>query len=228
MWSQAGARSRCERAAVVSPNSPFVYADSDPWNGPEGHRLAEKFTDIVNGLGGVQRVCDLGCGNGYLAGLLIAKGLDVVGVDSSESGITVARAVHGGRGEFVRADIDATLSSKLAQKRLFDVVVTSDVIEHLYRPSELIASARSLLRGDGWLVIGTPYHGYLKNLALSVLGRWDVHCGVHWDGGHIKFFSVNSLSRMVESAGFVVERFEFFGRVPWLWKNMICVARKRS
>jgi len=77
-------------------------------------------------------------------------------------------------------------------------------------------------------VLGTPYHGYLKNLAISLLGKWDSHHHVHFDGGHIKYFSVRTLSAMLEREGFEVERLHYFGRAPGLWKNMIAVARKRE
>jgi 2-polyprenyl-3-methyl-5-hydroxy-6-metoxy-1,4-benzoquinol methylase len=193
-------------------------------NGPIGAALAATVVRVVSGLPEVRAVCDLGSGNGYLGGLLAQHGLEVVGVDASPSGVAVATAQLGERATFVCAPIDAQLPARLGSAR-FDAVVSSDVIEHLYRPRDLLDCARALVRPGGWLVLGTPYHGYLKNLALSVLGRWDAHHGVDWDGGHIKFFSVKTLSRLVAQGGFEVHGFRYFGRLPWLWMNMICVAR---
>ena len=106
-------------------------------------------------------------------------------------------------------------------------MISGDVIEHLYRPADLLECAAELLNPGGWLILSTPYHGYLKNLALSVLGGWDAHHTVGWEGGHIKFFSVKTLSPLVTANGFDIARFHYFGRTLWLWKNMICVARKR-
>ncbi|MCA9572590.1 MAG: class I SAM-dependent methyltransferase, partial [Myxococcales bacterium] len=37
------------------------------------------------------RVLDVGCGNGYVAGAFLERGAQVVGVDSSESGLAFAR-----------------------------------------------------------------------------------------------------------------------------------------
>jgi len=204
--------------------TPFAYPDANPANGESGRRLAALFVRIVTSLPDVRVVCDLGCGNGYLAGLLSSAGCEVVGVDASHSGIAIAQKNYGSHAQFVDADIDSRLPMTLG--RHFDAVVSSDVIEHLYRPSELIRCAANVLRPGGWLVVGTPYHGYLKNLTLSIFGRWDAHHGVNWDGGHIKFFSVRTLSRLLEVEGFSVTRFAYHGRVAWLWKNMICIAKK--
>lgn len=204
----------------------YPYSSADPTNGPLSVELGSVFLRLVSSLHGVRTVCDLGCGNGYISGRFLERGYEVVGVDASESGIAIASRVHGARGTFICAQCDATLPEKL-NGRTFDAVISSDVVEHLYRPRDLLECARRLLSPGGWLVLGTPYHGYLKNLALSVLNLWDAHHAPLWDGGHIKFFSVRTLSALVETAGFELKEFHFVGRAPWLWKNMICVGRRR-
>lgn len=205
------------------------YGYTSPGNviGPGGRALTDFCVSIVSSIGKGLTVCDLGCGNGYLAAQLAKAGHDVTGVDASESGIQVARSHYQGeRVDFVRADFDSGEIDSRLRKAPFDVVVSSDVIEHLYRPAALIEIARRILKSSGHFVVGTPYHGYLKNLAIAVAGKWEAHHGPNWDGGHIKFFAVESLRQLVEAHGFEVEGFRFHGRAPWLWKNMICIARK--
>jgi SAM-dependent methyltransferase len=201
------------------------WPSAAPGNGDSGAGLADAFVRIVSGLEGVERVCDLGCGNGYLAGKLAAAGFNVTGVDASQSGIEIARQVYS-QPSFVFAEIDKAV--ELVGTEQFDLVVSSDVIEHLYRPAVLFEVAAELLRPEGQIVIGTPYHGYLKNLVLSISGRMDRHFGALDDGGHIKFFSVNTLSSLIQSNGFADLKFDFYGRAPWLWMNMICHARKNA
>jgi 2-polyprenyl-3-methyl-5-hydroxy-6-metoxy-1,4-benzoquinol methylase len=74
--------------------SEFEWESAGPGNGDSGAGLADAFVRIVSGLEDVRRVCDLGCGNGYLAGKLAAAGFDVTGVDASQSGIEIARQVY--------------------------------------------------------------------------------------------------------------------------------------
>ena len=198
----------------------FEWQNERAGNGASGEKLTEVFVDLVKRIEGVRSICDLGCGNGHITGRLAALGYQVTGVDASASGIKLARRTYPGV-EFVETFIDRDL------KRLgsFDLVISSDVIEHLYRPSDLLEAATSLLKPQGQIMLGTPYHGYLKNLVLAATGKMDAHFSALHDGGHIKFFSVRTLSTLMQSHGFEDLSFTFYGRAPWLWKNMICHAR---
>jgi len=200
----------------------FEWHAEGAGNGDSGEKLTAVFVELVKKLEGVGSICDLGCGNGHITGRLAKLGFRVVGVDASASGIAVARRAYQGV-EFVEALIDRQLS--LGQ---FDLVVSSDVIEHMYRPSDLLEAASALLKPGGQILLGTPYHGYLKNLVLAASGKMDAHFSVLHDGGHIKFFSVKTLSCLMRNYGFTDLSFTFYGRAPWLWKNMICHARKHS
>ena len=202
----------------------FEWNITTAGNGESGVGLTNAFIDIVSGLENVNSVCDLGCGNGYMAGRLAELGYNVTGVDASESGIAIARA-NFLQSTFVHATIDSSLRDR-TRLQPFDLVVSSDVIEHLYRPADLIEAAASLVKPNGRILIGTPYHGYLKNLVLSVTGKMDSHFCVHDVGGHIKFFSVRTLSDLLTKHGFSDLKFSYYGRALWLWKNMICHARK--
>jgi SAM-dependent methyltransferase len=108
----------------------------------------------------------------------------------------------------------------------FDAVVSLEVIEHLVLPRNLPRFAARVLKPGGYLIVSTPYHGYLKNLAIVLLGRWDAHHDPLWDGGHIKFWSARTLRSLMEHEGFVFERFLGAGRFPWFWKSMVLVFRR--
>ena len=178
----------------------------------------------------VNTICDLGCGNGYIANQLSSLGYTVIGVDASKSGIEIARQHNyvneiQGKATFVQSTIDKHLR---VRSRLppVDLVVSCDVIEHLYRPAELFEAAEQLLKPNGHILVTAPYHGYLKNLALSLSGKMENHFSALHDGGHIKFFSVKTLSVLMRRHSFRDLRFSYYGRAPWLWKNMLCHARR--
>ena len=82
------------------------------------------------------------------------------------------------------------------------------------------------LRTGGQLICSTPYHGYLKNLVLAVTGKVDSHFTAFWDGGHIKFWSRHTLSKLLTEAGFIELKFRGSGRIPYLCKSMLISTRK--
>jgi len=169
-------------------------------------------------------VLDIGCGNGYIGSKLAELGHKVSGVDSSIEGINVARSAYpGGRFEVGSVYDDALL--EIVGNHV-DCVLSLEVIEHLFYPKILLEQSYRVLKLGGHLIISTPYHGYLKNLAISVVNGWDKHFAVHWDGGHIKFFSKKTLAQMASDAGFKNPRFSSVGRVPGLWKSMIMIVEK--
>lgn len=172
-------------------------------------------------------ILDLGCGNGWIARQLIDAGLNVCGVDASESGVKIANS--GAPGRFFQLDFQSgQLPPELASMK-FNTVISTEVVEHLYDPRGFVDFAKRILGKDGGvggkLILTTPYHGYLKNLMLALTGHMDVHFTALWDGGHIKFFSRSTLEALLVERGFLVERFEGAGRLPYLWKSMVIVAR---
>ena len=201
--------------------SEFEWRTAQAANGASGEKLTDVLVALVQKLDAVRTICDLGCGNGHIAGRLASLGYDVTGIDASRSGIDIARRTYPNV-NFIEALIDRNLT----ESETFDLVLSSDVIEHMYRPADLLEAAHALLKPRGHVLIGTPYHSYLKNLVLAITGKMDSHFSALHDGGHIKFFSVNTLSKLMASHSFEDLSFTFYGRAPWLWKNMICHARK--
>lgn len=170
------------------------------------------------------RVLDVGCGNGSLSARFLELGCTLVGLDASESGIEAARhAFPTARWEVLLAD-DHVLAN--LGEEPFDLVISTEVVEHLYAPKPYMSGCVAALRPGGTIIVSTPYHGYLKNLALALTDHWDQHHDPHWDGGHIKFWSRKTLTKLLLDAGLQNPRFHGVGRLPYLWKSMLISATK--
>ena len=168
-------------------------------------------------------ILDLGCGNGHIVNYLIKEGYNAYGTDASENGIAIARQEHPDR--FFLQDLSTGELPKELQSLAFDTIISTEVIEHLYDPVGFIDFCKKCLQKNGELIISTPYHGYLINLMLSVFNKWDTHLSPTWDGGHIKFWSKNTLSQLLVDKGFTIITFKGCGRVPYFWKSMIIKAK---
>lgn len=155
-------------------------------------------------------------------------GYYVVGVDPDEDGVALSRERCPGINFYaLSAEDDASLILE-GEESVFDAVVSTEVVEHLYAPHLLPIFVRRLLPAGGYFVVSTPYHGYLKNLAVAVTNKWDAHLNPLWHTGHIKFWSRKTLTELLESNGFEVIEFHGVGagyRPKWLWTWMILVAR---
>lgn len=200
-----------------------------PFRSPAPSHMHAIFWPVVREFSGPLRpglrVLDAGCGNGSTCREYLALGCAVTGVDLSQSGIEISRRASP-QGRFEVTFLDQDILSRLAAPP-FDLVVSTEVVEHLYDPRTYVRGCFAALRPGGRMVLTTPYHGYLKNLAISLAGKWDSHADPLWDGGHIKLWSKATLAQLLHEAGFVNLRFRGAGRVPWLWKTMVVSADKR-
>ena len=169
-----------------------------------------------------KRIFELGCGNGSVSNALAEMGFEMTGVDPSREGIHHANERYPHLNLRLGSAYDA-LAEIYGQ---FPVVVSLEVIEHIYAPRDYAATVYSLLEDGGTAIISTPYHGYWKNLAIAVTGRFDSHFTVLWDNGHIKFWSFKTLHQLLKEAGFRSITFRRVGRIPALAKSMIAIATK--
>lgn len=182
--------------------------------------LVELCRDLPPG----SRLLDIGCGNGSLAHEFSKLGYSVVGIDLAAPGIRIAReSCPAGRFELLAADKD--ILRNLGEEP-FDLVYSAEVVEHLYDPRNFMAGCYTATKRQGKFMCTTPYHGYLKNLAISLVDGWDKHVDSLYDGGHIKFFSRKTFSALIAEAGFKDLQFHGTGRYPFLWKSMVIECRK--
>ena len=200
-------RDSLRETLIVNSND---YKDFGFKSVQQGHMHARFMPHVLalsGPLGANVRVLDVGCGNGFTCGEFLKRGCKVVGIDLSREGIEIARLAHPtGRFELLPAD-DKLLAN--LREEPFDLVISTEVVEHLYAPREYARGCFNALKPGGRFICTTPYHGYLKNLALSLVGRWDAHANPLWDGGHIKLWSRHTLAALLREAGF--ENLQFRG-----------------
>lgn len=105
-----------------------------------------------------QRIIDLGCGNGRLAILLAQAGNTVIGIDSSEEQLRLARdnaalfpdsAAAAANLSFLNAPMEGTGLPAAA----YDVVILSQSLHHAAKPKEAIIESHRLLAPGGRILI---------------------------------------------------------------------------
>ncbi len=89
----------------------------------------------------------------------------------------------------------------------FDAVMMLHVIEHMPDPAANVRELRRMLKPGGMMVVETPR---FDSLMFKLLGRRErslSNCN-----GHIFFFTVPTLTKLIEKEGFKVERVDLVGR----------------
>ena len=176
------------------------------------------------------RILDVGCGNGSQLALPLAeRGYQVVGIDSDERSIIRARQLLGSRtnATFIYGTIESL------QADLFDVVILSEVLEHVVEPDELLRASLHHLRSDGVVIVTVP-NGFgefeidswvfrrlrmqklidrlkqsrmLQAVADAVpVADDDIAATENEESGHIQFFTLRRLRRLFASCSLTVYR----------------------
>jgi 2-polyprenyl-3-methyl-5-hydroxy-6-metoxy-1,4-benzoquinol methylase len=99
------------------------------------------------------KILDYGCGRGWMAPYLAQFG-KVVGMDYSPAGIAFARTKYGEYADFHLGDATKPTFGPTAET--FDVIVCSEVLEHIEDVQKAIVDLRQLLSPGGLLLITTP------------------------------------------------------------------------
>ncbi len=132
------------------------------------------------------RLLDFGCGAGGFLVEARAAGFDVMGLELNRGLAAHVTGTHG-----IRVFQGLIDDAELAAER-FDVIISSEVFEHLLDPRETLRQLRARLRRPGLALIEVP------NL-LHVRER--LRRGSTMDDAHLFYFSARSLTRLLGDAG---------------------------
>ncbi len=137
-------------------------------------------------------VMDIGCGSGdKLVEFFRTAPSRVVGVDQ-DSAISLAKSRFTGI-EWLSGDLDSEQFWTVLTAYRPDLVICSDVIEHLIDPLGLLRRLRTLT-GSGLLILSTPDRSRCSANSLGPPGN----------PRHIREWTADELSRLVEATGFTI------------------------
>jgi 2-polyprenyl-3-methyl-5-hydroxy-6-metoxy-1,4-benzoquinol methylase len=193
--------SQCSEARYWESMQEFNDAQGTlPKAGSEGGRLrrSKKFLDQIARLLGQPpekiRLLDVGCSSGAFLQAAVKLGFCAEGVEPAPKAAATAQAaglkVHQG-----------LLQEAGYADGQFDAITLFEVIEHLQQPQELLKECQRILRPGGILLVGT---GNTASWSMAAMGaRWE-YLSIARHGGHVSFFSPESLATLARQSGFSV------------------------
>lgn len=145
------------------------------------------------------KILDVGCGDGHFLYFLEESGLrNLYGFDISKIRVERAKKLTGFK---QRITVSRAEKTKYPDKH-FDIVFSSEVIEHIEKPDLLLKEANRVLKESGYLIIATPNDEKIKMQRC-------IHCNKLTPGSaHLHSFTVNSLEKDLKRRGF--QCIEFF------------------
>lgn len=150
---------------------------------------------IERSVGGrTPRILEIGCGLGYLTYALRSAGYEAWGVDISSATINEAVKTYGPW--YVCSDV-AQLSDNY---RNFDFVVTTEVIEHIENPMQLLDAVKARLAPNGVFLLTTPNRDLYRRSLV-----WHTELPPI----HLWWFSEISIHVLGRRCGYYVELFDF-------------------
>jgi 2-polyprenyl-3-methyl-5-hydroxy-6-metoxy-1,4-benzoquinol methylase len=170
----------------------------------------EKIRRLFDFEKGGWKILIVGSGYGALDERLRKFGNTVIGTDVNVSDLNRAAAE---RGDFIECDITQAWPEKLRGGN-FDLVIMTDVPEHVYDPAFLLEEAKSVLAPNGKIIFGVPNAFDLRQRLHVLRGKGIVHWDnvrygePGWRYAHVRFFSYADVASVCEAAGWHVEKMQ--------------------
>lgn len=140
---------------------------------------------------GLLNILDIGCGTGVkLAEIIYPVCQDITGIDAKHC-IDMCKKQHP-FGQWLTDDIENP-SLNLGKK--FDLIISSDVIEHLINPDLLLAYIKRCANENTWIVISTPERD---------LVRGKRHFGPAPNKAHVREWNKAEFYHYIDTSGFEI------------------------
>lgn len=154
------------------------------------------------------RVLEIGSSSGfmtkYLQNVLSCK---VVSVEISPE---LAHKSKREGNEVVCGDfLDDEVQSYLKQYEKFDVILASQVLEHIVDTSSFFIRSKSLLRSGGYLIVSTANIAHWSSRLRLLMGKWEYEEYGLFDREHVRFFTPASLRNVFTKHGFSVDKLDY-------------------
>lgn len=161
-----------------------------------------------------RKILSIGCGPAVDIEFLIEEN-EVHGVDISDLALHLAKEKG-----VITHKIDLEKDKSLPfENDYFDIIIATDVLEHVFYPKELLIRTRDILKNDGFGIVGIPNHFFLEMRLRILRGKGIVlpfHESNEWEYFHIRFFNSSSFEKLIYISGYkIIERYyEEFMVVP--------------
>ncbi|MBI2251647.1 MAG: class I SAM-dependent methyltransferase [Armatimonadetes bacterium] len=150
----------------------------------------------------VDLVLDIGCGGGILGKTLKERGVkEIIGIEFNEQAVEHAKNFLD---KVYQADLEEF--EPPFKERYFDCIICSDILEHLKDPWNFLKKYSKFLKLNGYLLTSIPNIRYYFTIYSLLKGNWDYTSRGIFDYGHLRFFTLKSIKKLLKEANFKIVR----------------------
>lgn len=160
----------------------------------------DRFEKIVEEVGLATsdkcKVLDIGCGEGKIWQLL--PNLDVTGLDILPKNLDKAK-------KYLKP-VKGRAENLPFQDNVFDLVVASEILEHLFLPEKALREIKRVLKPGGKAIITFPNTGSLQiRLGLMI---WGQNPTINYPTNklHLRFFALDDFKKMLENTDLQIQK----------------------
>lgn len=156
---------------------------------------ASSHTAAIDAARAGNRVLDVGCGQGYVAREMVAKGCHVTGMDQYVPDTSAAGI------DFIRWNLDRPEFPVNVSR--FDQIMMLDIIEHLKEPEKFMDELRfAAICKRPEVVITTANIGFFVTRLMLFFGQFNYGRKGILDATHTRLFTFRSLKALLEQSGY--------------------------
>ena len=161
-------------------------------------------------------ILDIGCGAGDNARIIAEAGKQVDCITLSKTEAVVAEQwcekvyIH---------DLENGLPNNT--KASYDCAICSHVLEHICYPQQLLEDIQEKIVPGGLLIIAVPNLLFWKNRLQLSLGRFEYTDTGLMDYTHVRWYTLDSLSQLIENYGFKTIHGYGTGNIPLPLRRLV-------
>ncbi len=154
--------------------------------------------ELVKPLGGT-KLLDVGCSDGSMTEQFGPR-FTISGVDASEKSVQVARS------KGIDAQICNVEEGLPYDAETFDIVIATEVLEHVLRTDFVLHEINRVLRPGGHLIVTTPNVNSITSLAMMILLDMPPFASARYRAPHVRDFTIRTLKMALGNHGFEVKK----------------------
>lgn len=157
--------------------------------------------------GGISSLLDIGCGNGLTAEYIKTNN-HANRVDGIEINPEAYKIAQTKLDSVYRIDLNQGNNPLSVITGKYDCILLLDILEHLIDPQKVLNSCKNILDDSGCVIISLPnIRHYTVLMPLIFKNDWEYTEEGILDKTHLRFFTLKSAIKLIESAGFKVVKY---------------------